>query len=60
MDIIKLFTYWDADQAQTVLEFIDQLRDVIIEHYAGDIAQLNRTHQPVVKQQVDFIDDIDF
>ena len=57
MNVVRLFTYWDVDQAQTVIDFLDQLRDTLIDHYGEPIAQQRRAEQQLAKQQVDFIDD---
>lgn len=65
MKITRLYTYWDPDQAHTILEFLDRLRDQIWEIYGDEIVDLlrNRSDTPTKDQhqiELEFDDDIDF
>jgi len=42
MKITRLTTHWDADQAHTILEFLDELRDQLCEIYGDEIIDLLR------------------
>ena len=42
MKILRLHTYWNADEAYSVLAFIDELREQISAQYGGEIAQMLR------------------
>jgi hypothetical protein len=38
MKTTRLTTWWSADEAQTIIEFLDQLRDTLWETYGDKIA----------------------
>jgi len=65
MKIARLTTHWDADQAHTILEFLDELRDQICEIYGDEIIDLLRDgsiNRIGDQQQTElpFNDDIEF
>jgi hypothetical protein len=39
MKITKITTHWDADDAYLMISFLDQLRDLLWDTYADQIAQ---------------------
>ena len=43
MKIIRLTTYWTADQADTVVAFLDELRDMLWETYGDQIIEMCRS-----------------
>ena len=43
MKVTKLYTHWSAEEADTVIDFLDTLRDELLEHYGDSIIQM-RTH----------------
>ena len=43
MKIIRLTTYWTADQADTVVAFLDELRDMLWETYGDQIIEMRRS-----------------
>jgi hypothetical protein len=42
MKVTRLYTHWDADQAHTVITFLDELRDQLCEIYGDEIAEMRR------------------
>lgn len=42
LKILRLATHWDASDAFTVLAFIDELRDQILENHGDEIADMLR------------------
>ena len=42
MNVMKLITHWDADQANTVIELLDELRDVIWATYGNEIIEMRK------------------
>jgi hypothetical protein len=42
MKVTRLYTHWDADQAHTVITFIDELRDQLCEIYGDQIVEMRR------------------
>ena len=42
MNVLRLHTYWKADEAYSVLAFIDELREQISAQYGDEIAQMLR------------------
>jgi hypothetical protein len=65
MKITRLTTHWDPDEAHTIIEFLDRLRDELWETYGDDILVLLRDgtlsrsideHQT----QLPFDDDVQF
>ena len=57
MTISRLRTHWSAEEAHTVIEFIDALRDALLEDYGDDIAGMLREAQG---KTMDPPDDIEF
>jgi len=65
MKVTRLYTHWDAEQAHTVLDFIDQLRDQLCDIYGDQIVEMLRAasaDNSVDEQQseLDFDDNIGF
>ena len=65
MKITRLYTYWDSDQAHTIIEFLDRLRDQLWEIYGDEIVDLLREGSvtPITDERqttLDFDDDIVF
>lgn len=62
MKVVKLHLYYDEAQAMSVIEFIDQLRNAVVEQYADDIQQMMRLEleQQSDQIQLPFDDPIDF
>ncbi len=50
MKITRLYTYWEAADAHTVIEFLDVLRDQLWEIYGDQIGDLLR--EPSITQVV--------
>jgi hypothetical protein len=42
MKITRLTTYWSADEADTVVAFLDELRDTLWESYGDQITEMRR------------------
>ncbi len=42
MKILKLTTYWDAADAQLIISFIDELRDLLVDTYGDEIVDMHR------------------
>jgi hypothetical protein len=42
MKVTRLYTHWDADQAHTVITFLDELRDQLCEIYGDQIVEMRR------------------
>ncbi len=40
MKLTQLTTYWDADDAHTVITFLDELRDILWATYGEDIIDM--------------------
>jgi len=62
--ILKLNTYWTAEEADTVLGLIDELRDQIINTYGDQIiamrtAELDRSIKATEERQVELPLDCD-
>ena len=65
MKVTRLYTHWDAEQAHTVIAFLDELRDQLCEIYGDQIAAMLHeasTGSKTAEQQteLDFNDDIGF
>jgi hypothetical protein len=62
MKVVKLHLYYDEAQAMSVIEFIDQLRNAVVEQYADDIQQMMRLELEQQSDQIrlPFDDPIDF
>lgn len=64
MKINRLTTYWSAEEADTVVAFLDELRDTLWECYAEQITEmrrnaLTRTERDTRQAELLFDDDID-
>jgi len=65
MKVTRLTTYWSPDEAATVIDFLDRLRDALWETYGE---QITRMHQEEYEQRTQgsnscppgFDDDIPF
>jgi hypothetical protein len=42
MKIMKLPAYWDAADAQLVISFLDDLRDLLVDTYADEITDIHQ------------------
>jgi hypothetical protein len=42
MKVIKLTVYWDAADAQLIISFIDELRDLLVDTYGDEIVERHR------------------
>ena len=42
MKVLRLYTYWEPDEACSALAFIDALREQITIHYGDEIAEMLR------------------
>ena len=42
MKVIKLTVYWDAADAQLIISFIDELRDLLVDTYGDEIVDRHR------------------
>lgn len=65
MKFVHLPRFWDTDQADTVIRFLDDLREALGEAYGEQITELE--HQNLMGEQdqarqdeLDFGEDIDF
>lgn len=50
MKVTKLYTYWDAGDAQLVISFLDDLRDLLWEVYGEEIIEMHQTLADEKKQ----------
>jgi hypothetical protein len=66
MKLTYLTTYWNAADAETVVTFLDELREVILAVYGEQIQQMHRAiienrSASQIERQLDFADvDDDF
>ena len=65
MTKLLLTTHWRADDAQLVLEFLDELKEIISIAYAGELEALYESQQPTRDNDLDdepdlFTDEIPF
>ncbi len=51
MKVTRLYTHWSPAEAHTIIEFMDHLRDQIVESYGDEIANLMR--EACVAQDLD-------
>jgi hypothetical protein len=63
MKVTRLYTHWDAEQAHTVITFLDELRDQLCEIYGDQILEMRRaaSSDDIVDEQqteLDFGDNI--
>lgn len=42
MKVTRLYTHWSPDEAHTIIEFLDHLRDQLVESYGDEIANYMR------------------
>lgn len=42
MKVIKLPVYWDAADAQLIISFIDELRELLVDTYGDEIVDMHR------------------
>lgn len=43
MKLTQLRTHWNADEAETVIEFLDELKEIFLAVYSDDIKKLHQT-----------------
>ena len=65
MNSTRLTTYWSSDDAATVIDFLDLLRDALWETYGNQITQMYREayddrFQDPNQCELEFDDDIPF
>ena len=65
MNVTRLTTYWSIDEAATVIEFLDILRDALWETYGEQITDMHREaydnrFQDINQCELGFDDDIPF
>ena len=65
MKVTRLTTYWTLDEAATVIDFLDTLRDALWETYGEQITQMHREAyddriQDINQGELEFDDDIPF
>ncbi|GMQ90525.1 MAG: hypothetical protein BMS9Abin10_0914 [Gammaproteobacteria bacterium] len=65
MNSTRLTTYWSSDDAATVIDFLDLLRDALWETYGDQITQMYREayddrFQDPNQCELEFDDDIPF
>ena len=65
MKIMKLPAYWEAADAQLVISFLDDLRDLLVDTYGDEIIDMHRLltqNQPRNESQTElpFNDPIEF
>ena len=65
MKITRLTTYWTAEDADTVMAFLDELRDTLWECYGEQIIDMRqnalaRTEGDTAQTELALDDDIDF
>jgi len=65
MKVTRLTTYWTVDEAATVIDFLDTLRDALWETYGEKITQMHREDydnrtQDINQCELGFDDDIPF
>lgn len=65
MKVTRLYTYWTAEEAYTVIAFLDVLRDQLLETYGDAVIDMLRdasANPARHKEQIEFEfdDDIEF
>ena len=65
MNVTRLTTYWSIDEAATVIEFLDILRDALWETYGEQLTEMHREaydnrFQDINQCELGFDDDIPF
>ncbi|MDZ7750266.1 MAG: hypothetical protein U5S82_23980 [Gammaproteobacteria bacterium] len=51
MKVLRLYTHWQAEDAYSVLTFIDELREQIINEYGEEIVQMLQEARAVGEEQ---------
>lgn len=51
MKVTRLYTHWSPAEAHTIIEFLDHLRDQLVESYGDEIVSLMR--EACVAQDLD-------
>ena len=65
MNVTRLTTYWTLDEAATVIDFLDILRDALWETYGEKIIRMHREDydnrfKDINQCELEFDDDIPF
>ncbi len=63
MKVTKLHTCWSAEEAEIVIDFLDTLRDELLDHYSDSIIDMRTralAETDTSQAELDFDDDIDF
>lgn len=63
MKVTKLYTHWNAEEADTVIDFLDTLRDELLGHYGDSIIDMRTraiAENDTSQVELDFDDEIDF
>lgn len=65
MKVTRLTTYWTLDEAATVIDFLDTLRDALWETYGEHITTMHREAydhhiRDTSQRELEFDDDIPF
>ena len=65
MKVTRLYTHWDAEQAHTVIAFLDEIRERLCEIYGEQIVEMLRTAETestgnAQQTELDFDDEIGF
>ena len=62
MKVVKLYLHCDTAQAMSLIEFIEQFRDAVVDQYADEIQQMMRLESEEQSDQIQlpFDDPIDF
>jgi hypothetical protein len=42
MKVIKLTVYWDAADAQLIISFMDELRELLVDTYGDEIIEMHQ------------------
>jgi len=63
MKTIKITTHWTAEEADCILQFIDELKSLLWQHYGDEIAGMYKaisTEQQKIEESDEFDDEILF
>ncbi len=63
MTFIQMTTHWEAEEAHSVIEFLDQLRDALWQRHGEGITQMQRESSTVHNDRqhdLPFDDPLDF
>ncbi|MDT8387886.1 MAG: hypothetical protein RQ736_10245 [Thiogranum sp.] len=58
LQFIQIPVYWETDEAHTIIAFLEQLHQILLDRYGDRIAEQMRTQSRT--RQVDFIEEGDF